>query len=448
MATESKKYRTISPLIKSHATSVISLLKGLSDAATLKLTLQSVLKTLPYIMSFKKLVRELLKSMADIWSDLANTEATRITAFLVIRSLMVIGDAGTREAALRSTYEGLVKNSRKTTIRTVSGINLMKNSAAELWGIDANVGYTSGFTFIRQLAIHLRSTIKNNSNDSFRAIYNWQYVHSLDFWSRTVSLHCDSLEEAKSGKEHPFRSLIYPIVQIILGAMRLIPNAQYFPLRFQLIRSLLRISLTTNTYIPLTPALYEVLVSAEMRKPPKPSTLKALDFDVSIKASKSFLRTRVYQDGVGEEVVALLADFFALWTKSIAFPELALPVIIMLKRWLKQVSGKDGNKNGKVNSAISLLVQKLESNSRWIEEQRATVDFAPNDRAGVEGFLKDTEWDKSPLGAFVAAQRKLREEKAKLLGEGRKRDMQREDTTNGQSNGAKHKEHSDMSDDE
>ena len=398
-------------------------------------------------MSFKKLVRELLKSMADIWSDLANSEATRISAFLVMRNLTVIGDAGTREAALRAAYQGLVKNSRKTTIRTVSGINLMKNSAAELWGIDANVGYTSGFSFIRQLAIHLRSTIKNNSNDSFRAIYNWQYVHSLDFWSRTVSLHCNSLEEAKSGKEHPFRSLIYPVVQIILGAMRLIPNAQYFPLRFQLIRSLLRISRTTNTYIPLAPALYEVLTSAEMRKPPKPSTLKAIDFDISIKASKSFLRTRVYQDGVGEEVVALLSDFFALWTKSIAFPELALPVIFMLKRWLKQMSGKDGNKNGKVNSAISLLVQKLEANSRWIEDQRATIDFAPNDRAGVEGFLRDAEWEKTPLGAFVASQRKLRDEKAKLLAEGRKRDMEREGTEDGQTNRRGLEEASDVSND-
>ena len=397
-------------------------------------------------MSYKKLVRELLNSMADIWSDLSNTEATRIAAFLIIRNLMVNGDRGTREAGLRATYQGLVKNSRKTTMRTVSGINLMKNSAAELWGIDPNIGYTSGFTFIRQLAIHLRSTIKKNSNDSYRTIYNWQFVHSLDFWSRTVSMHCDTLREATSGKEHPFRSLIYPIVQITLGTMRLIPNSQYFPLRFHLIRSLLRISLTTNTYIPLAPALYEVLTSAEMRKPPKPSTLKALDFDLSIKASNSFLRTRIYQDGVGEEVVGLLSDFFTLWTKSIAFPELALPVVFMLKRWLKQVSGKDGNKNGKVNSAISLLVQKLEANSRWIEEHRATVNFAPNNRAGVEGFLKDIEWDKTPLGAFVAAQRKLRGEKAKILAEGREQDMEREDMANGQSNRASYEEFSDRSD--
>ena len=435
VATDSKKYRALSPLIKSHATSILYLIKSLSDAATLKLTLNSLQKTLPYLLSFKKLLRELGRSIVDIWSDFANSEATRIAAFLVLRSLMVMGDPGIREDSLRSAYQGLVKNSRKTTIHTMAGINLMKNSAAELWAIDTNVGYTTGFTFIRQLAIHLRSTIKNNSNESYKAVYNWQYVHSLDFWSRTVSLHCDNLRVAASGKESPFRSLIYPTVQITLGAIRLIPTAQYFPLRFQLIRSLLRISRTTDTYIPIAPLLYEVLMSAEMRKPPKPSTLKPLDFDTSIKASKSYLRSRVYQDGIGEEVVALFSDFFAIWTKNIAFPELALPVVFMLKRWLKQMSGKQGNKNGKVNSSLSLFVQKIEANSRWIEERRATVDFAPNDRAGVEGFLKDTAWEKAPLGAFVSAQRQIREEKMKVLAEGRRQDRQRDEKTNKRPNG-------------
>jgi nucleolar complex protein 2 len=116
-----------------------------------------------------------------------------------------------------------------------------------------------------------------------------------------------------------------------------------------------------------------------------------------------------------------MSEFFVLWSTSIAFPELALPVIVMMKRWLKDAGNKtSGNKNNKINSGFLLLVQKLEANSKWIEERRAKVDFAPNDRAGVEGFLKGFEWEKTPLGAFVVGQRKQREEKAKLMDEARR----------------------------
>jgi len=418
-------------------------LESLSDEATLKTTLSSLLALLPYTLSFKKLVRDLSRVVVDIWSDSAHSEATRISAFLVLRRLVVIGDPTIRETVLRTTYQGLIKGSRTTTVHNLAGLNLMKNSAAELWGlVDANIAYTTGFTFIRQLAIHLRNSIKNNSNDSYKTVYNWQYVHSLDFWSRVLATHCETLREATAGKESPLRPLIYPFTQVTLGAMRLIPTAAYFPLRFHMVRALLRVSAATQTFIPLATPLYEVLTSAEMKKPPKPSTIKPLDFETNIRAARALLRTRVYQDGVGEQVAELLAEFFALWGRSIAFPELALPVVVMLKRWLKEVSpysnaaaagrrprkdssGASGNKNMKVNGMVTLLIQKLDANSKWIEERRARVEFAPNDRAGVEGFLKEVEWAKTPVGAFVEGQRKSREEKKRMLEEGRRDEEKR-----------------------
>jgi nucleolar complex protein 2 len=419
--TEGKKFKTLSMLIKSFAASIIRLLGTLSDDATLKLTLSALQPLLPYLLSFRKVLKMLIKTVVAFWSQSASTESTRITAFLVIRRLVVIGDKAVREVVLKAAYQGLVQGSRLTNANTIQGINLMKNSAAELWGLDQTLGYTTAFTSIRQLAIHLRNSIVNNKNDSYRAVYNWQYVHSLDFWSCVLSEHCSPLKEAEAGKESQLKLLIYPLVQVTLGAMRLIPTALYFPLRFQLIRSLLRLSRATDTYIPLASALLEVLNSAEIKKPPKSSTLKPLDFAVAYKAPKSYLRTRVYQDGVGEQAVELLSEFFVLWSRSIAFPEFALPVIISLKRWLKESRkpGK-GNKNGKMASSLVLLVQKLEANAKFIEEKRARVDFAPKDRAQVDAFLKDLEWERTPLGAFVVSQRKLRAERQRLVEEARK----------------------------
>ncbi|KAK2014946.1 Noc2p family protein [Colletotrichum eremochloae] len=421
--TDSKKFHTLSIMIKTFTASIIHLLSTLSDDATLKLTIGSLEPLIPYLMSFRKLLKALIKTVVNYWARPASSETTKITSFLVLRKLVVIGDKGIRETVLKAVYQGLVSGCRATNVNTIQGINLMKNSAAELWGIDQNVGYTTAFTFIRQLAIHLRNSIVKKEKDAHKIVYNWQYTHSLDFWSCVLAEHCSPLKEAETGKEGQLKLLIYPLVQVTLGAMRLIPSPTFFPLRFHLIRSILRLSRATNTYIPLASALIEVLESADMRRFPKASSIKPLDFNVAYKAPKSYLRTRVYQDGVGEQVVELFSEYFTIWAKNIAFPEFTLPVLIQLKRWVKQArKTSTGNKNNKVISQIVLLVQKLEANAKFIEEKRAKIDFAPKDRAQVDSFLRDFDWEKTPLGAFVVVQRKIRDQKAKALEDARKED--------------------------
>ena len=443
IATDSKKYRTLTPLLKTYASSIHHLMETLSDSPTIKLTLSSLLPLLPYLLSFKKVLKALIKTIIEIWSDSSSDEATRITAFLLIRRLTLISDASLREAVLKTTYQGLVKGSRITNIHSLPGIHLMKNSAAELWGLDANIGYTTGFVYIRQLAVHLRTSITHPTKESYKTIYNWQYTHSLDFWSRVLSTTCSPLTNTtlKRSSDSPLHPLIYPLVQITLGALRLIPTPTYFPLRFHLIRSLLRLSRTTNTYIPLAPPLLEVLASPDLSKPPKPSTLPPLDFSVALRAPKTYLRTRVYQDGLGQQVQELLAEFFGCWAKHIAFPELIIPPSVTMKRWLKSASavpsrgnkqanakaerGGKGTKNAKLNALISLLLQKLSANAQYIESRRAQVSFGPGDREGVERFLNDVAIEETPLGAFVEGMRKQREEKDTIMEEGRKEEEMR-----------------------
>ncbi|KAL8859184.1 MAG: hypothetical protein Q9178_004287 [Gyalolechia marmorata] len=453
IATDSKKYRTLTPLLKSHSSAVIHLLENLSDAPTLNKTLNALIPLLPYLLPFKKILKSLVTSIVGIWSDTSTADTSRITAFLVIRRLTVVSDASIRTALLKTAYQGLVKSSRVTNPHTLPAINLMKNSAAELWGIDPDVGYTTGFVYIRQLAVHLRSSITQPTKDSYKQIYNWQYIHSLDFWSRVISTHCSptSNPSLKVSSDSPLHPLLYPLVQITLGALRLIPTPTYYPLRFQLTRSLLRISRATTTYIPLAPSLLEVFQAAEMTKPPKPSTLKTLDFTTALRVPKPYLGTRTYQDGLGEQLVELMAEFFGIWAKHIAYPELILPPVVHLKRWLKTVSPSTksrmsvgtkttsdkakGNKNSRLTSAVTLLIQKVESNARWVEEKRRHVDFGPSNREGVEGFLRDITVGDTPLGAFVEGLRRKSEEKEKLLEQAR--EAERRDRTKDREEGSR-----------
>ncbi|BFZ64000.1 Nucleolar Complex 2 protein [Saitoella coloradoensis] len=400
---KAKKYRNLIPLLKSHFGSLGHMLPNLSDPATLKLVLTTTEALVPYMLSFRKFLRGFLKSVIEIWGT--NThDSVRIAAFLLVRKFCVVGDSTIRDVCLKATYQTLIRASRSTTVHSLPAINLLKNSAAELYGLDLSASYQHAFGFVRQLAVHLRQSITQKSKESYKSVYNWQYTHSLDFWGLVLGQHARS-------PESPLRALVYPLVQVVLGAMRLIPTAQFFPLRFHLIRTLIKLSAATRTYIPLASALFEVLESAELRKKPKPSTLKPLDFGYVVRAPTSYLRTKTYQDGVCDEVAELFVEYYALEATSVAFPELVVPAIVALKRWTKK------SKNAKFNRTMQTIIDKLDANAKFVTSRRANIEFAPENRREVDNFLSEVGVEKTPLGAYAKVQREVREERRRMVEE-------------------------------
>ena len=204
------------------------------------------------------------------------------------------------------------------------------------------------------------------------------------------------------------RQLIYPLVQVTLGAIRLIPTAQFFPLRFYLIRSLIRLSQSTGVFIPLFPLISEILSSTAMTKA---STLQAVDFEHNIKVNQAYLGTRVYQDGLCEQFIELSGEFFGLYAKSIAFPELVTPAVLALRRFVKK------SKNVKFNKQLQQLIEKLNANAVFITGKRSNVEYGPSNKAEVQQFLSDFEWEKTPLGQYVSVQRQLKAERLRILKE-------------------------------
>lgn len=90
--------------------------------------------------------------------------------------------------------------------------------------------------------------------------------------------------------------------------------------------------------------------------------------------------------------------------------------------------------NPQALSPLRVLVTKIEANATYVESERqkwaAEVEAAPSRLpqkgrgeegsgrgvdAGFDSFLKEKEVKQMPLGAYVIAQRKAREEKRKVL---------------------------------
>lgn len=402
------KFAVLQPLIKSYILNLLHMVQELPDDNMKYLVVSESHKIIPYVLSQRKLMKDFSKVMLELWGDAQDN--VRIVAFLALRKLATAAsDSTVSEAILKGIYLTLVRNAKVTSIHTLPSINLMKNSAMEMYGLDLDTSYQLAFGYIRQLAIHLRNSNTIKSKESFKAVYNWQFIHCIDFWSLVLSTYCDPARVAEKGS-NPLAPLIYPLVQVTLGVITLIGTPQYYPLRFHCIRALLRLTTRTGVFIPLAPYLLDIFDSSELKRRAKPSTAKPLDWDIIIRAPKAYLHTKVYQDSICDELVELLVEFYTAHCLSIAFPELAIPAIIQIKRFMKR------SKNVKFNRQLQTVVERLEQNSKWIEQKRSKdVDFAPRNREKLSSFLRDTDPESSPLGSYLKTMRKIKEQRRKVL---------------------------------
>lgn len=91
--------------------------------------------------------------------------------------------------ASQSTYLTLMRSSKSTNAHTLPLINLMKNSASELFCVDHPTAYQHAFGYIRQLAIHLRNSMKIKTKVRI-CPYNVQYYLTCTSMARKRTSRC------------------------------------------------------------------------------------------------------------------------------------------------------------------------------------------------------------------------------------------------------------------
>ncbi|KAG5439576.1 hypothetical protein PCANB_002152 [Pneumocystis canis] len=384
---EKKNIKKILFILKIQFSNILRLLHNLTDPDILHMMLKEVEKLIPYAL---------------IYRNTQSQNIVRNDAYTLIEKILLIGDKNYIEQGLKSIYVTLIQQSSHTNAITLPFIHSMKDAALKLFGIDQTISYQISFKCIRQLSIYLRNAIIKHD----KVICNWKYIHSIDFLSRILSNYCNKTK--KSTQPFPMQDLIYPLVQMTLGTIKLISSSQFFPLKFHLIRNLIHISYHTGVYIPLASYIFEILESKEIKNKPAPSTAKPIDFELCIRVPKSYLKGKIYQDGLIEQIVELLLEIYLLQCKSISFPELSMPMIIQIKRYIKQ------SKNPKLNKSLTIFIKKLEENSKFIESQRESIEFSPDKINEMDTFLENYEWDKTPLGKYISLQKRIKKERKRI----------------------------------
>ncbi|KAK3105217.1 hypothetical protein FSP39_020001 [Pinctada imbricata] len=246
---QNKKWRELRVEVKMYATDLLQLLGELSEASMLNVILKHIHRLIAFYACFPKLSKTMMKKMITLWS--VGEETTRIVAFLCINRLVLVTQNTLLEPCMKQMYMAYVKNTKFTSPSTLPLINFMQHSLVEIFAVDFTLTYQFAFIYIRQLAIHLRNAITVKKKENCQAVYNWQYIHCLELWVRLLSAIYPN---------EALDPLIYPLTQTIIGTIKLLPTAKYYPLRFHCVRCLNTLSVTTSTFVPVLPFLLETLV--------------------------------------------------------------------------------------------------------------------------------------------------------------------------------------------
>ena len=126
----------------------------------------------------------------------------------------------------------------------------------------------------------------------------------------------------------------------------------------------------TGVFIPVAPALLDLIENEQFLAKPT-TTAKPPDVRFLTRLPKAFVASRPVQDALVSKAIALLADYFKLFERSVAFPELAYPVARSLKAYAKRC------KVSQWSSAAKALATKLMKQAEEVIREREGIAGSP-----------------------------------------------------------------------
>jgi Noc2p family len=138
----------------------------------------------------------------------------------------------------------------------------------------------------------VRAALTAKTVEAYRQVYSWRTINCLELWGRVV---------AAQGAQGVLKPLVYPVVQLLQTAARLVPSPRWFPVRLRLARILNAVAAATGVYVPVATLLLEVLTWPGFSKPAS-GIGKCPELQLQLRLSKANLQSPAVQQQLVEQV--------------------------------------------------------------------------------------------------------------------------------------------------
>ena len=212
-------------------------------------------KISPLIFQFNNFTEIVLKLSIKLWSTTSEDELRKILLSF-IKSL-ITKKPKFFEYSIKIFYINYLNIAKEMNFNSFNHIKQLQDDIINILNYDLQKAYTTIFTFIRKLCIQLRGTIVEKTSSSIKSIYNWQFVNSLILWGRVIMKYIS---------DSNIYLLIYPLIQTIIGVIRLNYSEQYYLLRIRLVILLNGISRVRSIFMPTAIYILPILFSNYLSK--------------------------------------------------------------------------------------------------------------------------------------------------------------------------------------
>jgi len=347
-------------------------------------------------------------------SSTSDRMSCQIAAFFRVRQMALAMPFPCVEECLKGLYLTYARNARFLNDQSLPAVTFMGNCVVELYGVDLQASYQHAFVYIRQLALILRNALVKKTKDSMQALFSWQFLSCLRVWCAVVAAYCPHQELGGTGSVSlaggdDLSGLVYPLVQIVLGADRLASSPKLVPFRLHLNRLLVQLSSAGQVFIPTATPLLEVLSTPDLHRKPRQATGRQLAASVnggllagaglqdvlrfnqaptaapdpSSKKNKNKkgggggssggggggngLMTAMQQDSVFGTCVELLVSGTDVYRFNAGFPEYVAPVVSALQKLAKET------KVARWRALVKGTIETLSKQALFVTQKRSTL---------------------------------------------------------------------------